>query len=273
MLSTLNFNRALLAISLLTISAGAGAQAGKRVVEHSDFDVKLGFVHVGTGEWKVLAFDTVDNHETFHAILTIKGGFGPAKVDDRFESWGDATSWRVSRDVFSRRFIQNQHEVNYKKNVRFDISPERGEWTRNDGKKERVASKNPLDDLTMLVFIRSLPLKVGDTYSIPRYFKAEGNPLLLRVVRKETIKVPAGTFETVVVRPTIKTSGLFGEGGEAELYLTNDRFHSLVQLKSKVKLIGSLTLQLKKYQPPTVTDDPRGDGDTQLPPFGFVNNY
>src|SRR3954466_6385506 len=170
----MNFNRALLGISLLAVSAAARAQAGKRVVEHSDFDVKLGFVHVGSGAWTVLAFDTVDNHETFHAILTINGGFGPARVDDHFESWGDATSWRVSRDVFSRRFIQNQHEVNYKKSVRFDISPERGEWTRSDGKKERIASQNPLDDLTMLVFIRSLPLKVGDSYSIPRYFKAEG---------------------------------------------------------------------------------------------------
>ena len=268
MLSFLNFSPLLLAVSLLT--AAPGPSAVKRIVEHSDFDVKLGFVHVGTGQWTVLAYDTVDNHETFHAILTINGGFGPAKVDDRFESWGDATSWRVSRNVFSRRFYQNQHEVRYNKNVRFEISPERGDWVRNDGKTEPIASKNPLDDLTMLVFIRSLPLKVGDTYSIPRYFKSEGNPLLLRVVRKETITVPAGTFETIVVKPTIKTSGLFGEGGEAELYLTNDRFHSLVQLKSKVKMIGSLTLQLKNYQPPSVNDDPRGpSGGAALPPFGF----
>jgi hypothetical protein len=247
------------------------AQDPRRVVEHSDFDVKLGFVHVGSGEWTVLAFDTVDAHQTFHAILKINGGFGPAKVDDRFDSWGDADSWRESRDVFSRRFIQSQHEVNYRKNVRYDISPEKGEWVRSDGKRDKLAARLPLDDLTMLVFIRSLPLKVGDAYSVPRYFKAEDNPVTLRVVRKETVTVPAGTFETVVVKPTIKTSGLFGEGGEAELYLTNDRFHSLVQLKSKVKLIGSLTLQLKKYQPPSVTDDPKGS-EQAWTPFGFEDN-
>jgi hypothetical protein len=249
------------------VSALSGQQNGKRVVEHADFDVKLGFVHVGTGEWTVLAYDTVAGFQTFHAILSIDGGFGPAKVEDRFESWGDATSWRTSRDVFSRRFSQSQHEVSYHKNVRYDISPERQEWVRSDGKRDRTPTTKPLDDLTMLVFIRSLPLKVGDVYTIPRYFKSEGNPLVLRVVRRETVKVPAGTFQTIVVRPTIKTSGLFGEGGEAELYLTDDRLHSLVQLKSKVKAIGSLTLELKSYQPPTAADDPRGGAQSWVP-FG-----
>ena len=256
-----------LCLSATIFSAPAQKSSGKRVVEHADFDVKLGFVHVGTGEWTVLAYDTVAGSPAFHAILSIDGGFGPAKVQDRFESWGDATSWRTSRDVFSRRFIQNQHEVTYHKNVRYEISPEAEEWVRSDGKRDKTPTTKPLDDLTMLVFIRSLPLKVGDVYDIPRYFKAEGNPLVLRVERKEKITVPAGTFETVVVRPVIRTSGLFGEGGEAELFLTDDRYHSLVQLKSKVKAIGSLTLQLKSYKPPSGADDPRGS-DQSWVPFG-----
>jgi len=46
------------------------------------------------------------------------------------------------------------------------------------------------------------------------------------------------------VRPTIKTSGLFGEGGEAELFFTDDAQHVLVQMRSKVPLLGSLSLLL-----------------------------
>jgi Protein of unknown function (DUF3108) len=232
------------------------AQQGKRVVEHAEFEVKLGFVPVGTGQLTVFAYDTVDGHSTFHSILSITGGLGPAKVRDRFESWGDATSWRNNHDVFSRRFVQDIHEVTYRRNTSYEISPERGEWVKDDGTKGRINDDKPLDDLTMLFFARSLPLKVGDTYSIPRYFISEGNPVILRVLRREVITVPAGTFQTVVVQPTIKTSGLFSEGGEAELYFTDDRFHSLIQLKSKVKVIGSLTLRLKKYQRPDVADDP-----------------
>jgi hypothetical protein len=251
--------RALATAVVFFATAGAGlltAQQPKRVVEDAKFEVKLGFLSVGTGQLTVFAYDTVDGHPTFHSILAITGGFGPAKVRDRFESWGDAVSWRNSRDVFSRRYVQDVHEVNYRRNTSYDIFPERGEWVKDDGTKGRTSDDKPLDDLTMLFFARSLPLKVGDTYSIPRYFIAEGNPVVLRVLRREVITVPAGTFQTVVVQPTIKTSGLFSEGGQAELYFTDDRFHSLIQLKSKVSAIGSLTLRLKKYQRPDVADDP-----------------
>ncbi len=74
---------------------------------------------------------------------------------------------------------------------------------------------------------------------------------MLRVVRRDTVKVPAGTFRTVVVRPTIKTSGLFGEGGEAELHFTDDEYHTLVLLRSKVRLIGSISLHLRRYDAPS----------------------
>jgi len=243
-------------VLLTHVPAPASAQqVPKRVVEHADFDVKLGFLRVGSGQWTVSAYDTVSGFPTFHAVLTISGGFGPARIDDKFESWGDATSWRTSRDVFSRRFVQTQREVNYQRNNRFEISPERQEWVRNGGPINKTPTSKPLDDLTMLVFVRSLPLKVGDVYVIPGYFKAEDNPVTIRVLRRETVKVPAGTFATVVVRPTIKTSGLFGN---AELYLTDDRFHSLVQLKSKARKLGTMTLVLKKYEPPDVADDPQG---------------
>ena len=89
----------------------------------------------------------------------------------------------------------------------------------------------------------------GLNSTIDRYFKAEANPIVLRVMRRETVTVPAGTFQTVVVRPTIKTSGLFGEGGEAELFFSDDAQHTLVQMRSKVPLIGSLTLLLLKRVP------------------------
>jgi len=64
------------------------------------------------------------------------------------------------------------------------------------------------------------------------------------------VTVPAGRFPTIVVRPTIKTSGLFGEGGEAELHFSDDAYHTLVQLRSKVRRIGSLSLHLRRYDPP-----------------------
>jgi hypothetical protein len=86
---------------------------------------------------------------------------------------------------------------------------------------------------------------VGAEYSFDRYFRASGNPVVVRVLRRETIQVPAGTFRTIVVRPLIRTSGLFGQGGEAELYFSDDERRLLVLMTSKVPLIGSLSLHLR----------------------------
>ena len=68
--------------------------------------------------------------------------------------------------------------------------------------------------------------------------------MILKVLRKETIQVPAGTFDTIVVRPIIKSPGLFGEGGEAEVYFSDDERRLLVCLTSKVSIVGSLSLHL-----------------------------
>ena len=73
--------------------------------------------------------------------------------------------------------------------------------------------------------------------------------MVLRVLRKETVTVPAGTFNTIVVRPIIQTKGLFSQGGEAEVYFSDDARRILVMVRSKVPVVGSLSLHLKSFQP------------------------
>jgi hypothetical protein len=151
--------------------------------------------------------------------------------------------------LFSRRFKQDQHEVNFKRKRTYDFLPERRSWRRENGETGTLPTDRPLDDVSFLYYARTLPLKVGDTYTIPRYFKGDGNPVVIKVLRKETVKVPAGTFNTVVVQPIIKTDGLFGEGGKAEVYFSDDNRRMLVQIKSQVPVVGSLSLHLKEYRP------------------------
>jgi hypothetical protein len=97
--------------------------------------------------------------------------------------------------------------------------------------------------------VRTLPLEVGKTYTFNRYFKEDGNPVTVKVLRRQKVTVPAGTYNTIVVQPIIKTKGLFSEGGQAELYFTDDERRILVQLKSKVKVLRSLDMNLTGYTP------------------------
>jgi Protein of unknown function (DUF3108) len=71
------------------------------------------------------------------------------------------------------------------------------------------------------------------------------NPVLLEVVQRERIRVPAGTFETVVIRPTIESSGIFSQNGRAEIWVTDDERHLLVQMTAKLSF-GTLQLSLRE---------------------------
>jgi hypothetical protein len=193
---------------------------------------------------EVVGVDTIHGHPTYHLRFDLEGKVLFAEVDDRLQSWLD-----VSRLV-ARRFEQDQKEVNFKRHRIFDFFPEERRYVRRDREGEgELATDEPLDDVSFLYFVRTLPLEVGKTYTFERYYKADGNPVTLQVLRKETVTVPAGTFETIVVRPIIKTDGLFGEGGEAEVYFTDDEQRLLVMMKSKVPVIGNLSLHLESYTP------------------------
>ncbi len=211
--------------------------------EHMVYKVKIGIFSVGEGAMTIDALDTVRGHLSYRATMTIRGGLGPADVNDM------STTWFSVRNLVSRRFVQNLHEVNYRSYRHYELYPDSLLWRRMDNDKSGpLASALPLDDISFVYFVRTLPLKVGQTYTFSRYFKANGNPVVIKVLRKEVRKEPAGTFHTIVVRPIIKTSGLFGEGGKAELYFTDDARRILVYMHSDIPHFpGSLTLHLKSY--------------------------
>src|SRR5690606_39004879 len=165
--------------------------------ERLTYKVTLGmFGGVGNGAMEVLELDTIHGRPTYRLRFTLNGGVLFAKVDDTLQSWLDVS------DLISRRFEQNQKEVNYERHRTFDFFPEQGIWKRlENGQTGELATPEPLDDVSFIYFIRTIPLEVGKTYTFDRYYKDSGNPVIVKVLRKETVTVPAGTFETVVVRP------------------------------------------------------------------------
>ncbi|MEZ4425107.1 MAG: DUF3108 domain-containing protein [Gemmatimonadota bacterium] len=210
--------------------------------ERLGYKLKFGWFNAGRGTMSVEGVENVRGKAAYHIRWTLDGGLLGAEVHDRYSSYVDV------ENITSRRFIQDIHEVNYKRHREYEIYPEEQRWERMDNDDaETMQATLPLDDISFVYFVRSLPLQVGDVDTIPRYFKDSGNPVIVRVLRTETIEVPAGTFETVVVQPLIRTSGLFGEGGKAELHFTNDERRILVYMKSDLT-IGSLSLHLESIE-------------------------
>jgi len=212
--------------------------------ERLEYDVKVGFLGKrGEGFMEVGELETVRERTTYHVTMAYQGGLPLARVNDHFQSWLDVAN------LVTLRSVENTQQLRRKRYKHFEFYPESQTWERMDNENSgSMPTSEPLDQISFFYFVRTLPLEVGDEYSFNRYFKESGNPVRLKVLRKDTVEVPAGTFSTVVVEPIIKSSGLFGEGGEAELYFTDDSRRLLVLMKSKIPLIGALSLHLRSIQ-------------------------
>lgn len=207
------------------------------VGERLEYEVRFGSLKVGNGTMSVQSVEDVRGRPSWHAVFAYSGSMLGFKVNDRHETWFDV------EDLSSRRFHQDIDNPGYDRTRRYEIFPERGMF-REGTKAEEPTPQHPLDDASFLYFVRTLQLENGKTYSFPRYFKAQGNPVRIRVLRREKIKVPAGEFNAVVVQPTFQTKGLFSEGGKAEVWLSDDDKRVVLQIKSKLS-VGSINLYLK----------------------------
>lgn len=212
--------------------------------EKFTFDVRFGNLKVGTSQMEVRGTAMVRGREAWHTTLWIRGGTFFYKVNDVFESWIDTET------LSSLRFVKQQEEGTREGTKYYEIYPERAVYVeRKDGAQEEHRSvSQPLDDGSFLYFARTLPLRPGETYSVNRYFIPDRNPVRIRVLRRERVTVPAGTFNAVVVRPIIKTKGIFSEDGRAELWLSDDSARMVLQVRTRLAF-GSLNLFLTSWTP------------------------
>jgi hypothetical protein len=215
------------------------------VGERLEYDVKFGVLKVGSGRMEVVGTETVRGRQAWHTAFTVKGGTFFYKVNDRLESWIDMENFA------SLRHVQDLQEGRRDRERRYEIFPDRMVYTENEG-DEQPTTRDPLDDGSFLYFIRTVPLSVGQTYDFPRYFKPDRNPVRVRVLRKESVKVPAGRFDAIVIQPIIKSKGIFSENGRAEIWLSDDDRRIMLQMKSNLSF-GTLNLYLKSYTEGTAT--------------------
>ena len=208
--------------------------------ERLDYEVKLSGIRVGGGFMEVSKTDSIRGREVWHTSFGIKGGLAFYRVNDRYESWFD------TRSLASLRYHQQIDEGNYERQSTFEIYPDRRVFVDAKG-NEQPTVEDPLDDGSFLYFLRTIPLEVGKEYAFERYFRLDRNPVRIKVLRRERVSVPAGTFDAIVVQPIIKTKGIFSENGRAEVWLSDDEHRIMLQMKSRFSRF-SLNLFLKSFR-------------------------
>lgn len=110
-------------------------------------------------------------------------------------------------------------------------------------KKDFEINENTLDSLSCFYFVRSMPLEVGKSVFINIFDSKKLWTTEVQVLRKEKIKSALGTFDTIVVKPLLKSEGIFEKKGDMYIWLTDDKRRVPVKMKTKVR-VGTITATL-----------------------------
>jgi len=190
--------------------------------ERIEYRVRIGRLRLGQAALAVEAREDVAGTPAYRVALDVEIGAPLLRFEDRLVSWIALQPFR------SMAFEQRDSQA-------------------EGGRRRHDFDDNVLDEVAALYLMRSLPLIEGATYEFDQYFTPEGNPLIFRVVRRESVRVPAGRFKTIVVEPVIPALSVFRKEAKARLYVTDDERRILVQIETRTKA-GRLTLYMTKYE-------------------------
>ena len=152
----------------------------------------------------------------------------------------DQTESYVTTDqLYPLKYVRDLEDQKYRAHVEvnFDHGKETAQYTKNTDNKPLNIPLGIQDDLSMLYFLRSKQLKVGQTYKLPVLIKDKCEYVTLEVRRREMIKTKAlGRVETLVLRTS---HGYL-------MWLTNDERRIPVRIEAETPRIGKLVGALEK---------------------------
>ena len=214
--------------------------------EKMHFVLKYGAISAGAATLEVHEMDEIQGVEAYHFVMTARSNSFIDlffKVRDRIDSYADA---KMNHSLYYKK---DQKEGKTRRNIKVDFDWEKNESTYvNFDTEPKVISLLPgtFDPLSVFYYSRLLDFENVGELEHPVTDGEKNLMGIMRVIGKETIYVPAGTFETLVLEPDLQNmEGVFSKKPRAKikLWVTNDARRLLVQMKSKA-LVGSFVAEL-----------------------------
>ena len=200
---------------------------------------------IGTGTMAVEGPEQVRGTAAYVLRFDFRGGMGPVRVEDHTRSWFDpAARASVRYTKRERSPITSRTEE-----VEMDAAARHWRSGAAGGGGGAMPTDEPLDELSFLYFIRTLPLRDGESHSLARHFDPGRNPVTVRVTGRRSLDVPAGRFRVVQVEMRVRDRARYQGEGVIRMDLTDDTRRIPVRIESSVPRAGRLVLSLERYTP------------------------
>lgn len=229
---------------LLQAAAGPTPAVPFSVGERLEYRGKFGFINAGAAILEVAGVEPLRGIPSWKFNFTTEVSTFAYKNRSVFTSWTGQTDW------ISRKFVKDVTENAKNRHEEFLIHPDSGFYRRNASPESKPTSRAPLDDVAFFYWIRTVPLEVGKTYQYNNYFRAEQNPVVVKVEKREEKEMPDGSkVQTLLLRPIVdEENGMFSKKSKAKLWLTDDARRIPVEIETNL-FIGTLKLILTSVTP------------------------
>lgn len=115
---------------------------------------------------------------------------------------------------------------------------------KNRVAREQIPNDEVLDLISGFYFLRNQVLQVGTTVMLQIYDSDVYAQVPVEVLRRELVELPGfRKADTLVVRPLLKTGGIFKSTGDVLIWLTADDYKVPVKVETQIPL-GKVTAEL-----------------------------
>ena len=215
--------------------------------ESLEYAISYGPVPAGSMALRVVERTLLGDRPAYHFASEVESNRAISyvyQIASREEAWLDADR------LHSLKYRRDSVEKGKERDREYTFDQARQVRVDADG-EVKPTSPNAVDQLSMFYYLRLLPFDQGSKFTLRNQADPGDNPLTVRVLKRERVKVPAGTFDTWVVELGLQTdSGVFKKGGDNRLWLTTDARHLPVKISSKIG-IGNFQAELVSYEPGT----------------------
>jgi hypothetical protein len=155
-----------------------------------------------------------------------------------------SSSWFDPLRGSSLRFLKRERNPLTHNDESVDLYPDQKEWKTASGEVGQSPSSTPLDELSFMYFIRTLPMIPGSTYSFDRHFDLTRNPINVSVIRREVIPTPMGELRVILVEMRVRDPRHYKGEGLIRIHLTDDDCRLPARIESSMPVVGTATLTI-----------------------------
>jgi hypothetical protein len=199
---------------------------------------------VGTGRMWIEGPVLEGNTPVWRLRFDMDAGKGPIRASDRTSSWLEPIRFGIVRFEKTERHVLSRSE----ERVRIDSGS--GRWSDADGRSGPLGSDAPLDELSFIYLLRTLPLHSGAVFRLDRHFDAARNPTIVRVVGRDTLTTPAGIFRTHIIEMEVRDPKRYRGTGIIRLHIDESGCRMPIRIESRMPVLGVTTLTLTSWLHP-----------------------